>query len=877
MKASRNNATDPPKWVFLLLQRYCHPLLYEGISGDLMEIYQYKRERKGKGAALYSLLSTAAAMLLKPNLHNRNRYPRSNNITMVKNYIKVALRNLARHRAFTIINITGLAFSISVCLLVITIIVDLKSYDKHHADSDRLYRVISTTYWKGDYDGHSAVAPLPLAAHLQENFSGIEATTRIRRRLHADVTYEKTLRPSRGIFADGNFFKLFNFKLQAGNISNAITEPFTVVISSQMKKDLFADQDAIGETINIGELGEFRITGVLSPAQYKSHLKFDMLASVASMPLLENDGKTPNEVENWNAFNNGFVYVKLSESSVLSSLQNYLNEVSSEKYDGNNMAGTTFRLQSVSDIYLGEQLSNQVVSTVPIQVVYTLAILAFLILITAAFNYTNLSTARALSRAKEIGIRKTTGAFRHQIFWQFITESIVVALISLLLAVGILQLLIPSLLQLDLLSFLALNFQPSPLLIFLFLLFALVTGLVAGFFPSLYLSSFSAIAILGNNTTTQRSFRWNWRKGLVIIQFIFSIVFITSALLTHKQFSHFLKYDYGFNHDNIVNVKLKDAPYELFRTSIIGNSDVVSVSGSAFIHGLDGSDGTRVKTPEMENTVRVSYLVVDEHYLETMDIKLVAGSNFSQEMAQSANSFIILNETATGALGWDNPAEAVGQPVEINGEVIQIIGVVKDFNFQNLFAPIRSMMLYYSPENIGYANVKISGSDPSGTVAYLEQAWSKLDPDHIFEFSFYEQQIRQSYGLIADLKVVTGFFSILAAAISGLGLFGMSIFITERKTKEIGVRKILGANTGQLFLSISRGTLIILLIAMVIALPLAILINSLWLNEIAYKVSVDASIIVPTILIMAGLAMLAMSKGVLNALRTNPVDSLRDE
>ncbi len=624
---------------------------------------------------------------------------------MFRNYFKVGFRNILRRKIFAGINIFGLAISMSICLLIISIIMDLKSYDQFHPGKENIYRVISDQYWRGNFSSSAAVAPLALGSVL-DNYSKVEDVSLIRRNLNLDIRVGDKVVAMRGLFADKNFFEFFGFTLIEGDIKSCLSDPNGFVISEELKYELFNDENALGQFVSLGNFGEFRVSGVAKTNNVKSHIRFDALASISALKLLEKQKIIQPETDNWTALNNGMVYIKTSEDPN-SYLMDQINQIATDKYANSGYAGTSFKAQSITAIYMGEDLDNQIIPGVPTVVIYSLAGVALIVLALAIFNYTNLTLAQSLSRSKEIGIRKTNGASRSAIYWQLVVEAVILSMIACVLALVILQFLASSLKQLIALQFLNIGVNNSFTTYLLFFGFTILIGLAAGFFPAIYLSRTSPINSLqlkGKNILP----KMNWKKILVDIQFTFCSIFLITTILTQKQIDYILYSDYGFDKSNVINIPLKDVPYEVFNREVLSHPNVVSVSSSQGIPGLTDGDRFGVKVEDNGETILLNYLIIDHNFIDNLGLEIIVGENFEDNPQQFNESKIIINETAIKMLGWNSADEAIGKTVDADGpELLQIIGVIKDFNYMNKVSRIRGLALRYKSESVFYFKCEI--------------------------------------------------------------------------------------------------------------------------------------------------------------------------
>ena len=514
----------------------------------------------------------------------------------------------------------------------------------------------------------------------------------------------------------------------------------------------------------------------------------------------------------------------------------------------------------------------------PELIVYFLSGLAMMIMLSACFNYTNLSIARALTRAKEIGIRKVSGAFRTQIFMQFITESIVMSLLSLIAAFGILQLLIPAFHALDphIPEFLGINNGLSTYLTFL--VFSLFIGVIAGLFPALYMSKLNPASILKDFSKIKLFARLNLRKALIVVQFTLSLLFIISATILHSQFKYSLNFDLGFAQENILNVDLQGNDFHLVKNIFESQPEVTEVGASLYTLGIGRINNEWMRNPDRPDSLLVVFSTITPNYLSILDHELIAGTTFPENSSDSTEQYIIVNEYMIKNLGYGSAIESIGEIVHLAGNRdLKIIGVVKDFNYTKLNSPIHEFAFRYDPSQFRVANMSIESNDIQATILDLETKWSKIDPVHEFSYNFYDDQLAEAYGMFFLMTKVIGFFAFLAISISSLGLLGMAVYSTESRLKEIGIRKALGANERNLVYLLSRGFMGLLVLSVLIAVPIAWFGNNIWLAEQAFKAPISLFDLLFGSVVLVIIGLLTIGTQTLKAAKSNPVETLRIE
>ena len=799
---------------------------------------------------------------------------------MLYNYLKIAIRNLLKYKSFSAINLLGLSFSMSVCLIMITMINDQLSYDTFHKNKDRIYRIITDIEDKNGNIQPHATTSMPIGKLLQDEYAGIELAATVSNRSLGEVKYNEKRIPISGYFANQNFLQVFSFKLKHGDQNTALQDPYTVVLTEEMSIKIFGTQESMGQTIEIGDKGAFTITGILEKPTYKSHFKFDALCSGKTMKILEDKEQLYPISDNWESAYMGYVYILIKEQTRPEQIAGYFDEIEKNNHRDHMEQKYHYRLQSLSSITPGKFIYNETTAAFPLEGLYVIGALALIIMLSACFNYTNLSISRALTRAKEVGIRKVSGAKRIQIISQFLSEAILFSFISLIIAIFIFKFLLEAFNSMNIAEAISLNIQENPTTYIWFFLFSLVVGVVAGISPALFLSSFNPLNVLKKLSNVKLFSRITLRKSLIVAQFSISLFFIITVIIISKQSDIFIKSEYGFNSDNIINIPLKDAKAELFLNEVLKRNDVIQASVSSHIPASGRNYGTSVKRFAEDEKQQLYFFSVDQNYMDNLDLELVAGSNFPDYSPNSNELDIILNQTAVSALGFKNAPEAIGENVILLGTdttSVQVIGVVKDYHFQPLFMDIKLMALRYQPEKFNIANVKIKTENINQTIAGLKAEWTKLDKNHAFEYQFFDDEVKYTYGFVQDVIGIIGIAALLAIIVASLGLLGMAIYNAESRVKEIGIRKVMGAQISNIVVLLSKGFLLLIAIAIIIATPLAYFVNSLWLQEIANRITIGPGILTTGILILLGLGAITIGSQSVRAAFTNPADSLRDE
>ncbi|HPM32190.1 MAG TPA: ABC transporter permease [Chryseolinea sp.] len=885
--------TAPPKLPLLFFRWFCHPKLLKYIEGDLIELYDERVKAFGKRKADRKFIIDVLLLFRPGIIRPTEGYKKLNQYDMFSNYFKVGIRNILKYKTFSFINIFGLAVAMSVCMLIMLMLADQDRYDQFHEKKDRIYRILS------DQEGSRqpyATSPYPLAHALKADYPIIEQATNLTPGVGGDVSYQKNVTEMCGYFAEPSFFSIFSFELEEGDKLSALSSPFSMVISREVATKLFGNETAVGKVVDFSDRqlpfpvdfdgvssaaspwGSFTITGVIDESKYVSHLTFDVLVSSSTRESFVADKKTDDLSNNWEWYFRSYTFVLLDEDKNTADLSAALNDLVIRKYanlKSDLTKGFKLQPQALEDVALG-LTGNDTNNRMPLIGYYFLWALALVIMLSACLNYTNLSIARALTRAKEIGVRKVTGAFRKNLIFQFLSESVITAMISLAMAFVLLLLLVPAFKGLWVNQYLNFELPMVPSVYLMFIGFALAIGVVAGLYPALYLSKYQPIKVLKNLHAVAPG-KLGMRKVLGISQFVISLFFITTSILIYNQFKHFLAFDYGFNTSNVVNIELQGIDHQKLANELQSIPGVVSISACDVIPAGGRSNGNEMrKLGSKDEYFGNDLLFADEHFMNNLGIKFLAGRNvLAEEPAQN----IVVNEAMVKKLGFKLPSEVIGEMVETKWgtEQFKIVGVVKDFRYRMLINDdeIKPLMVQNRPNNFEYLNVKLSSTDLMQTMANLERQWKKIDPAHPFKYEFFDEQLQATHHGIFDVVSILGFISILAIIIACLGLLGMATYTAERKTKEVGIRKILGAKDWSIAFLLSKGFLKMLLISIGIGAPLSYFVSNLWLQEFPNRVEFGWTTVLIGTCVLLVLGLLTIGSQTLRASKSNPVDSLK--
>jgi len=820
---------------------------------------------------------------------------------MLINYLKVALRNIYKHRMFSLINIFGLSISMATCLLIMLLVYGQKKVDNFHEKQDRIVRVLSN----GDR-GSFASTPLPLATTLLSEYPHlVEDAVRIKSSfVGGDVVYGDSRIPLAGRYVDENFFKIFDFPLVKGDVATVLEAPFSIVLTKKSAEKIFGKENPIGKSVKLNDiglntfdidlyttentetlLGDFTVTGVVDNT-LPSHIQFEFLVSMTTIPSLVKEGKSEATFDNWKNYFDGYLYLLLKEGTTEKDLAPILADIAAKKYAPIEDLNISFVSEQFSEITPGAFRQNPISLRMPIEAIYFLSFLGLVVLFSACFNYVNLSFARSLTRSKEIGVRKTMGAARYQVFIQFILESIIISLMSLVVAICILQVLSAVFLDLWINRFLILDLTPDLMLFFLFIGFSIIVGSLAGLLPASFLSTFSPIKTLRNSSaiTLGKSRRFTLRKGLVLAQFCASLFFIITTLLIFSQLNYLLEKEYGFDQGNIINVKLQGIEYETLANELKENPAIQTISASTFVPGTGGYSGsTEISTSKMsEVELTASIIGIDQNFIPNLKLRMMAGGNFPTSIPKSDETMVIVNEAVARLLGYEEPNSIVGETILIGQDkkALQVIGLTENFIFDLLTEADKDepLLLRYLPNEFAYMNVRYhSASDVNSILSFMEEKWKKLDKVHSFKYDIYADELKATNSIFADIIYILGFISFLAITIASLGLLGMAAFTAESKKKEIGIRKVHGAKIRNIALSLSNGYIWLFALAILITVPTTYFINTIWLEEFSYRVDFSVWIIFMGIGIMFILGSSTVLSQTFRAAMSNPIESLRDE
>ncbi|RYU95847.1 ABC transporter permease [Emticicia agri] len=785
---------------------------------------------------------------------------------MIRNYLKIAWRNLWRNKTFSLLNILGLALGMACSLLIMLWLQDELQRDKFHKNGHRLYRVMENQL----YDGEAvtfAYTPGILSQHITNDIPEIEMATQVQWEEMPLFTVGDNFEKEKGWYVNSDFLNMFTFDLEKGDAKTALKRPDGVVISKKLAAKYFPDQDPLGKIIRIDNKTDVMVTGVLKEISDRSSLKFDFLMSY------ERWLKTNNWANQWG--NNGpWCYVMLNSNASIDKVQSKIKDYIKSKDNDSNVE---LFLQAHEDVYLYSNYKAGVQDGGRIDYVKMFALIAIFILVIACINFMNLATARSIKRAKEVGVRKVVGAVRYSLVGQFLGESLIIAFIGLLFAILIVFLSLPSF---NLLTekHLSLDFKDPLFLLTLFGL-TIITGLVSGSYPALFMSSLRPVVVLKGALKFKPSATF-FRKGLVIFQFGLSIMLIIGMIVIYRQIEYIQSKNLGFNRENLLYMPLEgnlSTNFMSFKQELMNMPGIKSVSCSEAdpLQVASSTGGVRWSGKDTTKTILFSQNATSYDYLTTMGIKLKDGRDFSPAFSTDTTNYVI-NEEAAKKMGMKDP---VGKEMTMWGRKGTIIGIVKNFHINSLHEGISPLILHFQrgKQNLGQVIVRTQAGQTKEAIASMDKAFKKFNPRFPFSYKFTDQEFAAQYKGENVVSKLANYFAFLAIFISCLGLFGLAMFTAEQRTKEIGVRKVLGASVVNITAMLSKDFLKLVLMSAVIAFPLAWYLMSNWLQKYAYRIEIQWWFFLIAGVLACLIALLTVSYQAIKAALMNPIKSLKTE
>ena len=809
---------------------------------------------------------------------------------MFKNYLKTALRNLWKNKGFSSINIFGLAIGLTTCMLILFFVADETSYDNYNVNKDRIFRVDGDIQFGGNHF-ILAVCQEPMGPTLKKDFPAIKQYTRFRN--YGGFLLKKgnnNIQEDRVIFADSTMFDVFTLPMIAGNPKTALVDPRSVVITEKMAKKYFNSTDVVGKSLVYNDTGNLKITGVIKDIPKQSHFNFDFFVSI-------NGSLQAWEINNWLSHNLN-TYVLLDKNADPKKLNAQLDaftikylepqvkqvlntDMKDFKKTGNFVH---YSLTPITDIHLHSNKTAELGPNGNIQYVYIFSVAALLVLLIACVNFMNLSTARSSSRSKEVGVRKVLGSMRRNLVIQFLVESLLISLVGLLIAVGFAWLLLPYFNELSGKDMRMLELFSKPWLLPSLFVLMIAVGIAAGSYPAFFLSSFRPVDVLKGKVS--KGFKGGWlRSALVIFQFFVSIVLIISTIVIYKQLDYIRNKDIGFNREQVLIIQNTNAlttQAKAFKEEVMKIGGVQAATMTGFLPTSDWRSDSPLwpdATLDQKKAVSLQMWTVDADYIPTLGMTMAKGRNFSKQMLTDSGA-VIINEAAAKLLGFPDPVNQKVYTLEdINAnktKAFTIVGVVKNFNFSSLREQVTPLALFMQEQN-GRIAFRINTKNIPALISQVENKWKTMAPSQPFSYSFMNDDFNNIYQTEQKIGRLFISFAVFAILIACLGLLGLVAYAAEQRTKEIGIRKVLGASVTNIITMMSRDFLKLVLIASIIAFPLAWYAMHKWLQDFAYRISISAWIFVGAGLIAILIAFITIGFQAVKAAVANPVKSLRTE
>ena len=862
----------PPKLARKIFEWYCGLAKVEDLLGDLDEWFYLNIKSKSlfRARVLYwkqiFLLMFSYAIKKRKRDAKLGHYSSSGfSFDMLHNYLKVAVRNLYQYKYFSILNAFGLAVGMTVSLLLISLVTFVRTYDDFHTNGDQIYTIVSERT-EGVEESIWATAPFVLGEHLLEH-PDVQEVVRIQANFREEVKHAQETLSLRGYYVEPNFLKVFTYEITQGNFEQALTKPNSIILTESAAMKFFNSTEVLGKTLELERGGLLEVGAVMKDHPINTHLKFDVLVSYATLPPVQT-----SLTEQWTNYEREYLYVQLAENGSQTKVDDQLNKIAAEAYAALPLK-VNFAIKHIREIAMGADYRMAIGPKWEASGMIVFGIIALLILLPACFNYTNISIARALKRAKEIGLRKTMGGQKNQIFFQFITETVVISLVSLAGAILIFFLIRPEFLN-SLAESTSIDLSLTPRMLLYFILFALGTGLVAGIFPALYFGGLNPIQALKNKAHAGSS-GMRVRKLLTIFQFALSFGFILCLVVFSRQYQYSINFDFGFNKENIVDVQLQGVKAELVKTEFSTLASVQSVAMASELMGL-GYSSTWVKNAD-KDSAEVNQLFVDRNYLSMFNLTLLAGKNFPEETWQRER-FIIVNEEFLKHYKIETPVEAIGRTYLVDGNELEVLGVVKNFHFASLRYPIDKFFFRMNPEHFAYAHLKVNSGDAYGMFTEFENSWKTLNPEQKLEADFFEEELNAGYSSYVVMIKIVGFLGLLAITISLLGMLGMVVYTSETKAKEVSIRKVMGATVYNLAFLLSKDYFKLMVWAILFAVPITTTIFYLLFPRLQYySVSLTPWDVLLSAAILLGLGFVTIASQTHKTASANPADTLRSE
>jgi putative ABC transport system permease protein len=874
---------SPPKWADRFLEWYCNPSLLEGIQGDAYELYY--RARRDRGGRMANLLYIWNVLrFFRWSNIKRSRSHHASRFMMYSNYFKVFRRDFIRQKGYSFLNVFGLAIGIACFLLISLYIRDEYSFDRMHTKADRIFRIHEIMQSNGVGE-RSASQPFPVAEALLNDYPGqIEKAVRLFNYQAptlalATIDNKKEFNESRIFCADSTFFDVFDFPLTEGNAKSALSKTQTIVLTETLAKKYFGHEPAVGKYLKFQGNTNLLVTAVMKDIPLNTHFQFDALISFRSLDQLY----VPSPPQRWHWYwNPCWTYLLLKDPADAPTIQASLPAFVQKYFPDFVRSFITLELFPLTDIHLRSHMDYEIQPNGTLTTIYVFASIAAFVLLIACINFINLSTARAANRAKEVGMRKTLGSQRTQLVTQFLFESILLCILSVVLAVAVVAIALP-LFNIFTEKNISITVLLQPFYLLGLVLLPLSVGILSGLYPAFVLSGFRPITALKSNLRGERGAVF--RKALVVVQFALSIILLVCTGVAIDQLNMLSTSNPGFARENVIMVPVTRSPvasnFKALKNEFLRNRNVVSVTAVEEVMGSKHQVGDYQfeGLPESRPFPR---LCVHHDFTQTFNISVVAGRDFSEDINTDDSLALVVNETLVREMGWPSNEAAIGKKFRTQPNR-RIVGVVKDFNFTSRHQPIRPLVLELNTGprafdvRIKYMAVRITGNDVQGTLDWLGQQWKAQIPGWPFDYFFLEQNLEKMYKAENKMSKVTAIFSGLSILVACLGLFGLSTFTAEQRRKEMSIRKVLGSSNAGIFILFSKHFFSLVLIANLVAFPLAYVLIKQWLKGFAYQVHINPVLFIVSGLAAAAIAFFTIGYQALRTASNNPAEALKRE
>jgi putative ABC transport system permease protein len=875
---------SPPKLFLRFFRWYCHPDYLEDLEGDLIERFESQTALQSTKSAKWKFTKDVLRLfrpgIIKPITQTQQLIQ----LDMFKNYYKIAWRHILKEKFYSFINIAGLGVGLACCMLIALYVQYEMSFDKYNENLTNTYRVLQ--YNEPIQSGHDVQpAPeeyqvwgcAPVGPALMADFPEIERVFQFSSPNDWLFAYEdKSFTESNIVFADSTAFDVFSWKILAGNGATALDRPNTIVLTERLATKYFGSEDPIGKTIVADQNHLFEVTAVMEDVPSNSHFTFDGLISMGTFRQFR-----PGIFDSW-GYVDFYTYFIINKSANIEALSERLPEFA-KKYTG-HWENYEFKMafEPMADAYLNSKAGRQPGEVGSLTNLYIFILIGLFILIIACINFINLSTARSIERAKEVGIRKVVGARKQALVYQFLSEFFLLSIFAGILAIGLVILFAPALQgitgkPIDYTALFTLEYAG------IFLLTLSVIGLLSGSYPAFMLSAFRPVEVLKGKFRSSTN-GIALRKGLVTFQFMLTIVLLVGTAAVYLQLNYMQNQDLGFSQEQMLIVEFGyddqvQNKLESIKEAFKSNSAVISATASRAVPGdFLPNAGTSIENTEgiMTNKNPGIY-EIDPDFIQDYKIEMVAGRPFSYAYASDSLDALILNEAAARMWGYSNPADIIGKPFDQWGKQGKVVGVVKDFNYQSLHTGVEPLSLRFEPQSMSKISIRIQSDNYQRTISQLEDQWKILAPHYPFNYRFLDDSFNKQYKSDAQFGDLFSAFAILAIFIACLGLFGLTTYTTTQRTKEIGIRKVLGASVSTIVLLLSKEFSKLLILAFIVAIPASWFAIQVWLDKFAYKIDLGAGIYIVAAITVAIIALATMSWQSIKVALQNPVNSLKNE